>query len=68
MSQASATPEYEYDQNVVAMAEVPTLSPRSALATQPVVYPLATLLAMPTAQLTPPEIEAPPKRHAIPQA
>ena len=47
MSQASATPEYEYDQSVEAMAVLPTLSAQS---TVPAEYPLTTLLAMYAAQ------------------
>ena len=43
MSQASATPEYVYDQSIEAMAKVPILSPQSALPTE---YPLTALLAM----------------------
>ena len=43
VSQASATPEYEYDQSIVAVAEVPALSPRSAL---PARYPLTALLVV----------------------
>ena len=61
MSQASTTPEYEFDQSVVAMSEVPTLSPWSALPTQsaqPTEYPLTTLVFVPAA-LAPPEADSP---------
>ena len=34
VSQASVSPKHEYDQSVVAVAEVPALFPRSALPTQ----------------------------------
>ena len=31
VSQASASPEHEYDKSIIAVAEVPALSPRSAV-------------------------------------
>ena len=58
MSQASATLEYEYDQSIVAVAEVPALSPQSALPPESAMlarYPLTALLAVPAAQQSPPE-------------
>ena len=55
MSQASATLEYEYDQSIVAGAEVPALSPQSA---QHAEYPLTTLVAM-SAAMSPPKVDSP---------
>ena len=49
------SPEHEYDQSVVTMAEVPALSPQSAL---PAEYPLTTLVAM-SAALAPPKADSP---------
>ena len=70
MSQASVSPEHEYDQSGVTVAEVPALSPRSALpaqSAQPTKYPLTALVAMFTT-LAPPEADSPLRRHAILQA
>jgi len=47
MSQASVTLGYVCDQSVEAVAELPALSPLSALPTK---YPLSALLAMSVAQ------------------
>ena len=61
MSQASLLPEYEYDQSVITVAEVPALSPRSALppeSTLTVGYPLTALLAVPTTQQSPPKADS----------
>ena len=61
MSQSSASPEHEYDQSVVAMAEVPALSPRSALptqSTQPTKYPLTALVVV-SAVVSPPKADSP---------
>ena len=58
MSQASVSPEHEYDQSVVTMAEVPALSPRSALPPESALsarYPLTALLAVLATQWSPPE-------------
>ena len=47
VSQASATPEYVYDQSVKAVAVLPALSPQSAW---PPEYPLTALLAVSAAK------------------
>ena len=65
VSQASASPEHEYDKSIIAVAEVPALSPRSALPTE---YPLTALLAVSAAQWSPPEANSPLYRHAVLQA
>ena len=51
MSLASVSPEYEYDQSGVTMAEVPALSPWPALP------PESALLAV-AAAMTPPETDS----------
>ena len=61
VSQALVSPEHEYDQSVVTMAEVPALSPRSALPPEfalTVGYPLTALLAVPTTQHSPPKADS----------
>ena len=61
MSQASVSPEHEYDQSVVTMVEVPALSPRSALPPKSALsagYPLSALWAVPAAQQSPPEADS----------
>ena len=53
---ASASPEHEYDQSVVAVAKVPTLSPRSALPPESALsagYPLTTLVVVSAAMASP---------------
>ena len=53
MSLASVSPEHEYDQSVVIVAEVPALSPRFALPPESALsagYLLTTLLDVPAAQ------------------
>ena len=67
VSQALVSPEHEYDQSVVTMAEVPALSPRSALPSQSAEYPLTALVVV-SAALAPPEADSPLRRHAILQA
>ena len=64
MSLASVSPRYEYDQSGVTVAEVPALSPRSALSTG---CPLTALLVESTT-VAPLEAKSPPKQHAVPQA
>jgi len=57
VSLASVSPEHEYDQSIVIVAEVPALSPRSALPPEfalSVGCPLTALLAV-SAVVAPPE-------------
>ena len=61
VSQASVSPEHEYDQSVVTVVEVPALSPRSALPPESALsagHPLTALLAMLAAQQSPPEVDS----------
>ena len=61
MSQASVSPEHEYDQSIVTVAEVPALSPWSALPPKSALstrYPLTALLAMPATQQSPPKADS----------
>ena len=58
VSLASVSPRYEYDQSDITVAEVPALSPQSAL---PPMSALSIVVA-------PPEAESPPKQHGVPQA
>ena len=70
VSLASVSPEHEYDQSIITVAEVPALSPRSALpaqSAQPTEYPLTTLVAM-SAALAPPKADSPLRQHAVLQA
>ena len=55
VSLALVSPEHEYDQSVVTVAEVLALSPLSA---QPAKYPLTTLVAV-SALVTPPKADSP---------
>ena len=64
VSLPSVPPGYEYDQSGITVAEVPTLSPRSAL---PPESTLSALLDEPVA-MAHPEADSPPKRHVVPQA
>ena len=64
MSQASVSPEHEYDQSIVTVAEVPALPTRSAL---PAEYPMTALVAV-FVVVAPPEADSPLKRHAVLQA
>ena len=70
ISLASVSPKHEYDQSVVTVAEVPALSPQSALPPKSSLStgcPLTALLAM-SAAMAPPEADSPLKRPAILQA
>ena len=61
ISLASVSPKHEYDQSVVTVAEVPPLSPRSALPLEfalSVGCPLTALLAVSTA-VAPPKADSP---------
>ena len=58
MSLPSVSPRYEYDQSGVTVAEVPALSPLSA------VPPESALLAVP-ATVTPPEAEDPQREDVV---
>ena len=56
VSQASVSPEHKYDQSVIAMAEVPALSPQSALSAE---SPQTTLPTMFAIQYSPPKADSP---------
>jgi len=64
------SPEHEYDQSIVTVAEVPAMSHRSALPAKSTLsagYPLTALVAVSTA-LAPPEANSPLRRHVILQS
>ena len=57
MSLPSVSPGYEYDQSGVTMAEVPALSPLSALPPKSAQHPLTALVAVSTA-VAPPKVDS----------